>query len=203
MPFLTNDPLPQCLQQSSAMGASTLGGHERDVSAIPLELSVSNFRGNGAQCPNCGQIASVIDGLIQPIQNGIRILSAPDWTYDALDRLRHILEQAQAGQIPADELHSKVSAISPALAAIFDHLKSHTDWLSLFVAMLFGILTQLQGSQPTTVNNYYQQITVVAKGSGQLLQSATPLSEQEIDHLIAAAGRAAVIPQAPAHHTPP
>src|SRR4051794_21433460 len=41
MPFLTNDPLPQCLQQSSAMGASTLGGHERDVSAIPLELSVS------------------------------------------------------------------------------------------------------------------------------------------------------------------
>src|SRR4051794_3124515 len=41
MPFLTNDPLPQCLQQSSAMGASTLGGHERDVSAISLEVSVS------------------------------------------------------------------------------------------------------------------------------------------------------------------
>src|SRR5689334_14184870 len=41
MPFLTNDPLPQCLQQSSAMGASTLGGHERDVSAISLKLSVS------------------------------------------------------------------------------------------------------------------------------------------------------------------
>src|SRR3954451_10521585 len=41
MPFLTNDPLPQCLQQSSAMGVSTLGGHERDVSAISLELSVS------------------------------------------------------------------------------------------------------------------------------------------------------------------
>src|SRR3954451_6073438 len=46
MPFLTNDPLPQCLQQSSAMGASTLGGHERDVSAISLKLSVSEQEAN-------------------------------------------------------------------------------------------------------------------------------------------------------------
>src|SRR3954453_16654890 len=49
MPFLTNDPLPQCLQQSSAMGASTLGGHERDVSAISLKLSVSEVLENNVQ----------------------------------------------------------------------------------------------------------------------------------------------------------
>lgn len=52
--------------------------------------------GSTTNCPRCGSVARILDGQYSVRDGLIEVLSAPDWSMQALRRLRRAAEEAEA-----------------------------------------------------------------------------------------------------------
>lgn len=104
-----------------------------------VEGEFNFFSGNKAgPCPYCGGIGHIPDGLFSIVEDTIQVLSAPQRSFDELNRLVNILQTAQQNQTPTEEveavLENEFSFIKPILAYLKNtHIQA---WFSILIAVI-------------------------------------------------------------------
>ena len=137
-----------------------------------------NMVGSKITCPNCGKLASIIDGNYEFIGNAIRIITTSEANVSQLRKLISILEKANKERTTPEEISKIVKNEIPEIGTWFPSLipKTTSDFyaalasiiaiLGLYVAYLAyqQDKNNYEKEQPTTTtptitnnitNNYY------------------------------------------------
>ena len=96
------------------------------------------IRGNRTNCPRCGRIARLVDGVFAERGLGLEVQSGPPLTHAIVDQLREISRKVNAREISAAEAALQAESIDPIFGRIYKH------FLALGLPSL-GILIALIG----------------------------------------------------------
>jgi uncharacterized protein YecA (UPF0149 family) len=116
------------------------------------------LRGNTSQCPQCGGIGEVPDGVFDMTNNAIKMISGTSRSIKNLKKLALILTEAQKSNTSKEQIESII--------------KKEVPELSSFPSIL-----------PQTRNELYAFITLILTAIGILVTSTStikPLSESEV-----------------------
>jgi hypothetical protein len=78
------------------------------------------LKGNREPCPNCGEEAQTLEGTFDVVDDTIEVLSASGLTWEALERVSAILEQARAGEMSTDAAVEAVTNEAPSFKPLLD-----------------------------------------------------------------------------------
>lgn len=148
------------------------------VALIELCDSSGVVIGGGAEsCPSCGHAAEVIPGRYDSFGAELRLLVDPGISPEALAALRRIAEQAQAGQITADEAKAEAERVAPGTGRLFDVHNWPGQAKATLYASIIGAASLVGAayitSGPTQTVNLHPVIERVIEGH---LRSSTSLS---------------------------
>jgi hypothetical protein len=145
-------------------------------------LSFANVK---SQCPKCGAMGHIPDGVYDFVDNTLKILSASERSNQELRRFAELLRAAQEAPDKAAELEKTIAAELPALAALAAELLSEAK-------------KQTRISYITLVLNAVL-VVLAAKDSGRPIQQATP--EQVFNQTFVTVQQqpAGDMPKAPVH----
>lgn len=125
------------------------------------------LEGNTMQCPHCGRLSRVIDGVYRKSADGmLYAVSAPSWAHEALREVQEPLMRASA--YLADPARSEAAArkaVQDAIAAIAPHQPKVAEelrkalagrtrfwlsaWVEKFLAVVGGAVTVREGARLT------------------------------------------------------
>ena len=132
-------------------------------SGFSFEGNIQNIQmtGNTSQCPNCGNVATVPDGLYNITNNTIELLKGPDISVQRLKALKRFVTDLQNKELTEEELTKTISKDAPELSSIVDALPKTRNELYAFLAVIISVITMLIGTlskdeKPNiTVNNVF------------------------------------------------
>jgi hypothetical protein len=103
-------------------------------------------------CPTCGGSGRVPDGVYDFIGDTIRVLSAPDYSRERLERLTEIIKEGRARGAVPEEVASHLQEEAPELAPVIDvFIQQKADplkWIYLLLTIIGALLqaAALEGS---------------------------------------------------------
>lgn len=111
--------------------------------------------GNSVQCPKCGGIGNIPDGVFDIVGNVINVLSATKNTVNNLKKLNNILTNAKKSNYSHEEVKSKIKEELPELSSLADVLPTTRNELYAFIALILttvGLVMAFLSSSNNTVN---------------------------------------------------
>lgn len=115
--------------------------------AVGAHLDVT---GCAALCPACGGHATVPEGVMEIIDDAIRLVSGPDFTKDLFEAIGIAVEDVRHGRASPKEAASRIARISPAAG---DQFYKWSMWGMAFIGMMFTILTYLDSHKAQPHSN--------------------------------------------------
>ena len=148
------------------------------------------LKGCVSQCPSCGIMGRVPDGVYDFVEDAITLLSGPESTKEELARFAEIVERARRENLSPEAFGVEVRRDAPAYVAIADQLasserrQSHRDYLMILLAAIMAIQECPADQLPATPEQVIEQVC-------QLPASDSPSSEnthagEEAAHLSSA-----------------
>lgn len=104
-----------------------------------ISNSTITFTNCQVTCIRCGNPAKVLDGTFSFIGDLVEVISAPEWSVDALARMRAVIERHRTGGATLDDVINEIKSIAPAAS---DGL---IDWIKANGIGLLGLLVTLLG----------------------------------------------------------
>lgn len=111
-----------------------------------------------AECPLCGGVGHIPDGVYDFVGDTIHVLSAPQRTRDELSRLATILEGARSSDASPEAVSQEIREEIPELASLVDPLRSSqrraewTQYLGLLLMIILFLMSQRDSGKTTIVN---------------------------------------------------
>ncbi|WP_163270462.1 hypothetical protein [Chelativorans alearense] len=103
---------------------------------IHIENSLNvTVTGSRMTCPNCGQMAFLVDGTFSERGRGLELVSGPPLTRMILDQLQEIARKAQAQEITPEEVIQQAETIDPQLGKILKNVPL-ASVISIFIALV-------------------------------------------------------------------
>lgn len=100
------------------------------------------LRGNRETCAVCGAMAEIMDGEFDIIDGVVRILSAPDLTFERLRRLQDVVRGLQDDRVTPERVAEVLESEAPELSRWRPRNSSQLlPWLGV-VFSIIGILVQ-------------------------------------------------------------
>ena len=96
--------------------------------------------GNTAQCPKCGGIGKIPDGVFDIVGNIINVLNATKDTVNNLNKLNNLLNDAKKENYSHEEIQSKIKEELPELSSLSDVLPKTRNELYAFIALILTTL---------------------------------------------------------------
>lgn len=118
--------------------------------------------GNKTQCPNCGEMAIIPDGLYNVVNNTIELLKGPEISAQRLKLLKLIITDLRNKELTNQELNNKLTEEIPELSSLKDFLPKTRNELYAFLGLLLAIVTILininsnDDKANITINNVIQ-----------------------------------------------
>jgi len=133
-------------------------------SGIFLEENAQNIslKGNKNQCPNCGNMADIPDGLFSVVNNTIELLKGPEITAQRLKSLKKIISDIRNKEITNEEITKTLTENAPELSSLANLLPKTRSELYSFLAVIATIIGMLiaalvEDDKPNiTINNVYE-----------------------------------------------
>jgi hypothetical protein len=119
--------------------------------------------GNTSQCPYCGGIGDIPDGVFDVFDDVIRVVSSPSWTVDRLNRLAGKLSKAREQKASPEAVAEIVDKEDPQLASVFRRLLVPADagqfygLLAVIVTILLYLASQGNQASPEDVERITNQ----------------------------------------------
>lgn len=142
-----------------------------------LGLSIQLI-GNGTNCPRCGSIARVGDGLYEFSQNGLSLKEGPALTKEMIARLSAIAQSAKSKAIEAEELLTEVAEVSPDLA---EKLRSKGLLPFVLILILIWLIKSVELNITVDVNRLIDQAqgVVASNPDPSVFDTPPPIFEAE------------------------
>jgi|RhiMethySRZTD1v2_1073278.scaffolds.fasta_scaffold761862_2 hypothetical protein len=83
-----------------------------------------HLEGNKETCPNCGEMASIVDGVFEVSGNILKLVSGPQFTKVLLSQFAHLLEQARRREIEPEELEKKATELNGELGQVVKQMRA-------------------------------------------------------------------------------
>jgi SEC-C motif len=96
-----------------------------------------------SQCPRCGGMARVPDGMYNVLGQVIEFLAGPTSSLDQLRRLQASLETARNKQEDRDEIRKAILETAPELTGLASALPANRVELYAFITVVLALLTLL------------------------------------------------------------
>jgi hypothetical protein len=110
--------------------------------------------GNKSQCPRCGFLARIPDGVFNFYQNAIEVLNAPETTKRDLQIFRQIIQNASTVQKPVQEVQEEIQKKVPKLSFLAKFLPKDATELIAYLAIIGQLFGGAGGSDSSpNVNN--------------------------------------------------
>ncbi|WP_313349110.1 hypothetical protein [Paracoccus sp. (in: a-proteobacteria)] len=84
-------------------------------------------------------MARILDGTFSFVGDLVEVISAPEWSMDALRRMQIIIERHQAGGATLDDVIDEIKAIAPNAS------EGLIDWIKINGVALLGVFIALVG----------------------------------------------------------
>ncbi|MCY7821210.1 SEC-C metal-binding domain-containing protein [Bacillus inaquosorum] len=91
-------------------------------SSIVIENSTATSMNNKIDCPKCGSVGLVSEGVFNFIENTIEILSAPERTFKELQRFNEILQSAKNRSVTFEQVEDQVYQETPQLVPVLESM---------------------------------------------------------------------------------
>ncbi|WP_373514474.1 SEC-C metal-binding domain-containing protein [Persicitalea sp.] len=104
-------------------------------------ISLSGIK---SQCPYCGSMGSIPDGLYDFIDGTVKFLGAPTVSISSLRKLKVILEDARENKDNFSTLSEKLNRETPELSSLSDIIPKNRNELYGFIGLILMILTLIQ-----------------------------------------------------------
>lgn len=123
------------------------------------------FSNIAVSCPYCGNIASVVDGTYDAVDDILRFVSGPQYSRELLQKFGDLLVDALEQQTSIDELEKSADAIDPRLGEIIRRTKYKPllsrPLLLLLIAVIsrLNISVNMNADVKMDVNKLVEQIT--------------------------------------------
>jgi hypothetical protein len=144
------------------------------ASGYYLSGTSTHVEGNLVQCPICGGIGRVPDGLYNLRDGLIELLSGPSQTIADLKRFAALLEEARAKRIPPEEVAAKVARELPQYEGFVRRFllpRSPGD----FFAFLLLVIAAIDLFKPHGATR--EEIEAIVNESIERMESAHPRVE--------------------------
>lgn len=99
---------------------------------------------NRQDCPVCGSVGYLAEGIFNVTNDAIEVVSAPGTTLEMLVELQSIMQRARDGNISVEEAEKQVAALQPSFAALFRHVKDNAAVYSLVLMILLWAIDTWQ-----------------------------------------------------------
>ena len=111
--------------------------------AFAISGNVKNLTliGNKETCPNCGEMANIVDGVFDVADNVLSVVKAPQITKEMLKALEVAIREAYEQKRPAEDLAEEVEKIDPSFGEIVRESGKNS---TLYVASLLIILAAIR-----------------------------------------------------------
>lgn len=98
------------------------------------------LKGNKETCPNCGEMASIVDGVFEVSGNILKLVSGPQFTRELLSQFARSLEQARRREIEPEELERKAAELNGELGQVVKQMPaSGVRLMPLLLIMLAAL----------------------------------------------------------------
>jgi len=94
---------------------------------------------NSEQCPRCGRMAAVVDGVFTAAMGQVRLLAGPQITQEILKRFTELVEQARRNEISPDALQELATKLDPKLGEAVAEARKFPFWLAMLLLTLTTI----------------------------------------------------------------
>jgi SEC-C motif len=113
-------------------------------SGIVIENSTGvSLSGVTSQCPRCGGIGQVPDGIYNVLGQVVQLLAGPGSSVEHLRRLKATFEAARDTQQGTEDLRKAVLATAPELTGLASALPTTRNELYTFITVVLTLLTLL------------------------------------------------------------
>ncbi len=111
--------------------------------AFQITGSVRNLTlaGNRETCPNCGKMASIVDGVFDSADGVLKLIDGPQFTKEILEKFSALVVRAQRQEINSEQLRDEASKLDPKLGAAVERAKA--SGLPFWTAVLLLSVTAL------------------------------------------------------------
>ena len=116
--------------------------------------------GNIVQCPRCGGIGKVPDGVFDIVGDVINVLSATKNTINNLNKLNNILKNAKKLNYSHEEIKSKIEEDLPELSSLSDVLPKTRTELYAFVALILTTIGLAIAYLSSSSNNQISELKI-------------------------------------------
>jgi hypothetical protein len=116
------------------------------------DVQDTTFVGNQSQCPICGRMDFVPDGIYGATRNTIQVVATSRYSREQLGRILVVLQQAQSAGAKKKEIAKALEPESPELAELVRRYAPRDSgalagWLALIAMVVFGVM-ELTQSKP-------------------------------------------------------
>ena len=123
--------------------------------------------GNRCNCPRCGAMARVLDGVVSAVEQTLHVLSAPQHTLVDLKRLADLVAHARETKQSKEDVGQSITKEVPSLTPLIALLPANKTDLMAFLGVVLAAAQLVQscassGAPPTaiTVNQVVEQIYI-------------------------------------------
>jgi len=118
------------------------------------------LNGNKVQCPNCGDIGEVPDGVFDIVGNIIEVLTATPNTINNFKKLNHILTDAKNKNYSHEEINSKIKKEIPELSSFSDVLPKSRNELYAFITLILTAIGLAMTFMLSSNNNVISEVKI-------------------------------------------
>lgn len=119
------------------------------------------MKDNLADCPRCGNIASIPDGLYEIMDGTIKLLQGYPFSYDRISLFKNIIKACRDEKLNYNQIQEKINKEAPEIKPVVEKLpKTRNDifnYLSLLIA-IFSLFSDNYNKEPNVVINQYEII---------------------------------------------
>ena len=121
-----------------------------------LRSSVT-LSGNRSQCPYCGSMAVVPDGVLEVMDRGIKLFSGPDFTLDVLRAFQATVEDLRSGTTTPAEAEQGLAQVHRGLAQEF---REWSAWGFNFVSAMAAAAALVVALQSQPSNRTVDEVAI-------------------------------------------
>ncbi|PEW04514.1 hypothetical protein CN425_05115 [Bacillus cereus] len=135
-------------------------------SGIAFENSIGiTMIGNKSQCPRCGYMARVPDGVFNFYNNAIEVLQASESTIKDLQKFYSIIQTANKAEATPQEVEQEIEKEVPKLSFLAKYLPQNAKELGVYLSAIGAIIggftggieinPQIEINPKTEINQYF------------------------------------------------
>lgn len=129
------------------------------------EMRNCTFSGNAVVCPNCSQWAYAIDGVFDAANGVLRVLQAPETTFQILQELKRLSERALQEPSDGERFWTELEKVSPTLAVVLRALGLKGGTKTIVAAtLLIAAVNSCNVDVTVDANRLLDQVIAISAG---------------------------------------